>query len=113
MSKKAKRINETMTAEGDQRGKRVKGNNAMSWPATSSTTTFPGSFRPDNCSVRVAAHVPAQVTTIIKPRTTATNALGGMARANNKNIPTPTNEPNVPGASGRYPTPQVAIDNAR
>ena len=102
-----------MTATVDQRVKRVNGNNAMNWPATSSTTTLPGSFRPDNCSVRVAAHIPAHVTATIEIRITATNAFGGVTRTNNKNIPTPTNEPNVPGASGKYPTPQVAIDSAR
>src|SRR6185369_4654075 len=113
MSKKRKRINETMTARVDQRVKRVSGKRAMNWPATSSTTTLPGSFRPDNCSVRVAAHIPTNVTTTIATRTTATNAFGGVVRTNNKKIPTATNEPNVPGASGKYPTPQVAIDNAR
>lgn len=113
MSKKRKRINETMTASVDQRVKRVNGNNAMNWPATSSTTTLPGSFRPDNCSVRVAAHIPANVTTTIETRTATTSAFPAIARASNKKIPTPTNEPHVPGASGKYPTPQVAIDNAR
>src|SRR5690349_2037912 len=113
MSKKRKRINETMTARLDQRVNRVNGNNAINWPATSSTTTLPGSFRPDNCSVRVAAHVPAPVNATIATRTTATRAFGGVTRTNNRNNPTPTNEPHVPGASGKYPTPQVAIDNAR
>src|SRR6185369_4566803 len=113
MSKKRKRINETMTATVDQRVKSVNGNNAINWPATSSITTLPGSFRPDNCSVRVAAHVPTHVTAAIATRTTATNAGGGIAQTNSTKIPTPTNEPHVPGASGKYPTPQVAIDNAR
>src|SRR3569832_1814810 len=106
MSKKRKRINETMTATEDQREKSINGNNAMNKPATSSTTTLPGSFRPDNCSVRVAAHVPTHVTAAIATRTTTTRAGAGMAHTSSKNIPTPTNEPHVPGASGKYPTPQ-------
>src|SRR4026207_505852 len=113
MSKKRKRINETMTARVDQRGNRVRGNKAMNWPATSSTTTLPGSFFPDNCSVRVAAHIPTTVKARIKTRTTTTSELPVTTRASNKKIPTATNEPKVPGATGKYPTPQVAIDNAR
>src|SRR3954468_16483835 len=106
MSKKRKRINETMTATVDQWGKSVNGNNAMSWPATSSTTTLPGSFLPDNCSTLDPAQIPANVTTTIATRTTAINAFPVIARASSKKIPTPTNDPNVPGASGKYPTPQ-------
>src|ERR1041385_1480281 len=113
MSKKRKRINESMTATLDQCANSVNGNNAINWPATSSTTTLPGSFRPDNSSILDPAQIPANVTTTIATRTTAINASPAVARASNKKIPTPTNDPNVPGASGEYPTPHVAIDNAR
>src|SRR6185295_13739382 len=113
MSKKRKRINEMMTAAVDQCEKSVNGNKAMNWPATSSTTTLPGSFRSDNCSARVPAHIPANVTTTIAASTTATRSAPVVNRASNKKIPTASKEPNVPGASGKYPTPQVAIDNAR
>src|SRR5215213_268551 len=101
MSKKRKRINETMTAVVDQCAKRVNGNNAINWPATSSTTTLPGSLRPDNRSVLDAAQTPAIVTTRIETRTTATSAFTGVTRTSSKNIPTPTADPNVPGASGK------------
>ena len=49
MSKKRKRINEMITATMDHCVKSVNGNNEISCPATSSTTTLLGSFRPANC----------------------------------------------------------------
>src|SRR6185369_7862648 len=72
-----------------------------------STTTLPGSFRPDTCSTLEPAHIPTNVTARI-----ATMITSGFTRANSKNNPTPTNDPNVPGASGKYPTPHVAIASA-
>jgi len=70
------------------------GNNAINCPATSSTTTLPGSLAPRIRSVREAAQIPAHVT-----KTIAANCTGQLGT--DKNSATPTNEPNVPGATGR------------
>src|SRR5829696_1579253 len=106
MSKRRKRVNETMTAAGET-VKKVNGSNAIICPATSSTTTLPGSFRPDHSSVLEAAQIPESVSTRIESRTTTNDELSS------KKIPTPTSDPNVPGIRGKKPTPNVAIARAR
>src|SRR5215203_3887760 len=112
MSKQRKSINEIMTAKGVT-AKAVNGNNASICPATSSTTTLPGSFRPDNVSVLVAAQIPENVITKVETRTTANSELAVAIWVSTKKIAMPTTEPNVPGINGKYPTPQVAMESAR
>lgn len=81
------------------------GSNEIIWPATSSTTTFPGSFKRRIRSVRDAAQMPAHVIATIA-------IICGTTEPSNKKTPIPTSEPNVPGATGKNPTPHVDIASA-
>ena len=74
--------------------KRLNGNMAIICPATSSTTTFPGSFNRRMRSVRDAAQIPNHVMTTIA-------AICSGKDPSNKNRPRPTSDPNVPGANGK------------
>ena len=78
----------------DETANSDSGNSAIICPATSSTTTFPGSFNRRIRSVRDPAQMPAQVTKPI-----ATNCSGHDL--SNKKRPIPTTDPNVPGISGK------------
>jgi len=83
-------------------------------PTTSSITTCPGSVRPKNFSAPLAAQTPsaarlnaaAPIIAISHDRLSGSRPIASIS-------PTPTAEPAVPGATGKYPTPkQVAIQTA-
>src|SRR5579862_2714497 len=84
------------------------------WPTTSSMTTWPGSMRPKNFSASPAAQTPITKST---KEAAARTALAANPRRGRKPKPTtratPTSEPAVPGAMGKYPAPPaVAIQMA-
>jgi hypothetical protein len=81
------------------------GNSESICPATSSTTTLPGSFNRRIRSVRDAAQIPAHVIATI-----ATSCSGNDPSSTKR--ATPTSDPHVPGATGKYPTPHVDIASA-
>jgi hypothetical protein len=49
----------------------------------------------------------------VEKKMSAKSGPAVVTRVRRRKIPTPTNDPNVPGISGTYPTPQVATARAK
>src|SRR5579884_3659322 len=88
--------------------------NVIICPASSSITTCPGSIFPKNFSACPAAQTPGKKTSTMTAHKSTFRHTGVRSAAfSAATRPTPTAEPMVPGAMGKYPTPPtVAIQTA-
>src|SRR5260370_34152841 len=104
MSNILKRRNAINTDNGV--GETSKGLNEINWPLTSSITIFRGSFAWSSLQVRSDASTPRAKMTVLKIANKSAFSLEDAHDARSRrNSPTPSSDPNVPGASGSKPAP--------
>src|SRR5215469_1231862 len=86
----------------------------ISWPATSSITTQPGSSRPSSRATLVAAGIPTAIATPARAIVVSGCQDGGIQCASHHHSNTVAAEPHVPGDTGRRPEPKnVATTQAQ
>jgi hypothetical protein len=79
---------------------------ATSCPATSSTTTNCGSFKPEERATSVAAGIPMRVTAAAAIMVAQARFATGIWELANAHTKTVANEPHVPGPGLRRPVPK-------
>jgi len=78
----------------------------MSWPATSSITTWPGSLRPDSCSTMLDAGMPTMMTIQTMTVVTSHCQFGEMRKcARSHHNPSVTSDAHVPEPGRQKPIP--------
>jgi hypothetical protein len=83
----------------------------MSWPATSSMTTNPGSLSPAARATRVAAGIPIHIVTPASKAAAIACQLGGIQRVSPHQISTVASDAHVPGPGRSHPIPKNVATN--